>query len=96
MFKNLKCYIEEYKNNNSLCARLREYNTNKQIIFLGDQFDKMQLLQFMSMCKQTFGDTYTSKVLKNDEYIHVAGDTVKETNNEIYIKYNEKTEYYIM
>lgn len=96
MFKNFKCYIEEYTNGNSLCARLREYNANKQIVFLGEQFDKMHLLQFMSMCKKNFGNTYTSKVLKNDEYIHVAGDVVKEDDDKIFIEYNENTEYSII
>lgn len=31
MFKNFKCYIEEYTNGNSLCARLREYNASDML-----------------------------------------------------------------
>ncbi len=49
----IACYIEEYRNDRGLlCARLRDKESNRRIIILGDDIIKAHLLRFLSAAKK--------------------------------------------
>ena len=51
-FAKISCYIEEYKNhNNELCARLRDKESNKKVVLVGNNVDKNHLLTFLVQAK---------------------------------------------
>lgn len=48
----LNCYIQEYNNEKgNLCARLRDKETDKRVSMVGNNADKIHLLEFLSQAK---------------------------------------------
>lgn len=81
------CYVEEYQNEKGLCARLRDKNTGKLIVFWTSPNDpnaieqKRGLLQFLSEVKMTNDDEYFKKDGKKS--ILVQGIFLSENDTEI-------------
>lgn len=93
--KTYQCYIEEYTNDSGqLCARLRDRDSGKKIIFDANEHDRVKLLMFLSHCK-IFGDTYYT-VEPSNEYICARGYVREETDSEIFISDNYFREWYIV
>ena len=84
---SVSCYIEEYENNGKLCARLRDKDTNKHVVFWTSPRDakaieqKKGLLDFLSETK----NMNRSELYKEDgtEYILIQGVLLRETSDTI-------------
>jgi len=82
--KEYRCYIEEYTVNNALCARLRDKDSNRHIVFTNG--DKKHFLQFLSVAKQQSAVMPTVFERNGEDIILVQGILEKEDSEHIYLK----------
>lgn len=81
-----ECYIEEYKAENGLAARLRDKKTNKKIsIQVISMEGKMRFMQFLSAAKENKEVMPTIFDRNGDDVIAVYGVKQKENKNTIFI-----------
>lgn len=92
--KRYACYIEEYLIDNRLCARLRDKETNKQIILeTASQKDKMHFLEFLSAAKINMHLMPSVYKRNGDDIVAVYGNVIKETSESIHIRLDADTSY---
>ena len=80
----LACYIEEYRNDEgALCARLRDKESNKHVVVLGNDYIKQHMLQFMSAAKRHIDIMPTVYNREGTDIVAVRGLVIKEDNDVI-------------
>lgn len=84
---SVACYIEEYEDNGKLCARLRDKNTNKIIVFWTSPHDAAAIEQENGL-HEFLSDTKKmnhAELYKKDgtEYILIQAVLLSETNDTI-------------
>ncbi|MCR5206780.1 MAG: hypothetical protein K6E47_17255 [Lachnospiraceae bacterium] len=80
----LACYIEEYRNDEgALCARLREKESNKRVVVLGNEYVKFHMLRFMSAAKKHIDIMPTVYNREGTDIVAVRGLIIKEEDDMI-------------
>lgn len=81
--EKVNCYIEEYKYDGNLMARLRDKKTDKKVVLVGENLDKNHFLRFLSQARFRNNVMPTIFEKNGEDLVAVRGKIILETDDEI-------------